>query len=88
MLQGGAFLGCALFPGSDAGASLKRLFKAPEHKLDRLFPGSDAGASLKQRLVARHRRAGGLFPGSDAGASLKRVHSLGRAPDAGALPRQ
>ncbi len=39
-----------LFPGSDAGASLKPDCQVRAMRLPRpLFPGSDAGASLKQR---------------------------------------
>ena len=78
-----------LFPGSDAGASLKR--SAPPRwgsQHTALFPGSDAGASLKLRTLQGPHRLAALFPGSDAGASLKREVG-GKDHRAGsALPRQ
>ncbi len=86
-----------LFPGSDAGASLKPALPCCVVGHHVLFPGSDAGASLKHRRgQPRPVAPRNLFPGSDAGASLKQalagvvVHAgqLFPGSDAGASLKQ
>ena len=69
----------ALFPGHQAGASLKRIeLDRRFHAVVKLFPGHQAGASLKRRGRGQRRGQGRrLFPGHQAGASLK--HNLGSA---------
>ena len=68
----------AVFPGRNAGASLKhagRGFLMERHGL--VFPGRNAGASLKRVEVGVGRRAiTVVFPGRNAGASLKLARVL------------
>ena len=68
-----------LFPGHQAGASLKHV-SGVQQATERLglFPGHQAGASLKRHALGGILLQRLLFPGHQAGASLKRDGQAGR----------
>ena len=87
--RGGHVSRRALFPGHQAGASLKRFSYVLMPRFRRLFPGHQAGASLKPDVRGGGLGGRRLFPGHQAGASLKRPTgwTSTRATASEALPR-
>ena len=79
----------AVFHGSDAVASLKRLASVGCSPLLDVFHGSDAVASLKPRKSERLRPPPrSVFHGSDAVASLKQCAYGASWPSLRGFPRQ
>ena len=71
----------SIFPGRNAGASLKPHHAHKVRMHPGIFPGGNAGASLKREGRRNDPRAlPQIFPGRNAGASLKRHACRSRDP--------